>query len=74
MANVTSGHSVFDQASDRFTDKTVYSPVDGTKPSVKDRFRIGRSSTPDPQPYTTYFRDDERCDRWNKLEYTTGAR
>lgn len=48
MARVTSGHSVFDQASDRFTVKTGYSPVDGTKPWVKDRFRMGRSGTPDP--------------------------
>ena len=49
MARVTSGHSVFDQASDRFTVKTGYSPVDGTKPSVKDRFRMGRSGTPNPR-------------------------
>lgn len=49
MARVTSGHSVFDQASDRFTVKTGYSPVDGTKPWVKDRFRMGRSGTPDPE-------------------------
>jgi len=49
MARVTSGHSVIDRASDRFTDKTGCSPVDGTKPSVKDRFRMGRSGTPDPE-------------------------
>jgi len=48
MARVTSGHSVFDQASDRFMAKTGYSPVDGTKPSVKDRFRMLRSGAPDP--------------------------
>ena len=40
---------VSDHASDRFTAQTGYSPVDGTKPSVKDRFRMGRSGTPDPQ-------------------------
>ena len=49
MARVTSGHFVFDQASDRFTVKTGYSPVDGTKPSVKDRFHMGRSGSPDPK-------------------------
>jgi hypothetical protein len=49
MARVTSGHSVFDQASDRFMAKTGYSPVDGTKPSVKDRFRMLRSGAPDPK-------------------------
>lgn len=49
MAKVTSGHSVFDQASDCFTIKAGYSPVDGTKPSVKGRFRMGRSGTPDPE-------------------------
>jgi hypothetical protein len=48
MAGVASGHSVFDQASDRFTVKTGYSRVDGTETSVKDRFRMGRSGTPDP--------------------------
>lgn len=48
MERVTSGDAVFDQASERFIDKTGYSPVDGTKPSVKDRFRMGRSGTPDP--------------------------
>lgn len=48
MARVTSGHSVFDQASDRFTAPTGYSPEDGTKPSVKVRFSMWRSGTPDP--------------------------
>lgn len=47
MVRVTSGHSVFDQASDRYIFKTGYSPVGGAKPSVKDRFRMGRSGTPD---------------------------
>lgn len=37
-----------DHASDRFTAQTGYSPVDGTKPSVKYRFRMGRSGTTDP--------------------------
>lgn len=50
MARVTSGHSVLDQASDRVIVKTGYSSVDGTKPSVKDRFRMGRSGIPDPKP------------------------
>lgn len=49
MARVTSGHSVFDQARDRFIVKTGCSPVDGTKPSAMDRFRMGRSGTPDPK-------------------------
>ena len=48
IARVTSGHSVFEQANDRFTYKTGYLPVDGTKLSVKDRFRMGRSGTPYP--------------------------
>ena len=48
IARVTSGHSVFEQANDRFTYKTGYLPVDGSKPSVKDRFRMGRSGTPYP--------------------------
>lgn len=32
MARVTSGHSMFDYASDRFTFKTGYSSLDGTEP------------------------------------------
>ena len=40
--------ALFEQANDRFTYKTGYLPVDGTKLSVKDRFRMGRSGTPYP--------------------------
>ena len=47
MAGVASGHSVFNQASDHFTVNTGYSRVDGTETSVKDRFRMGRTDTPD---------------------------
>lgn len=48
MARVTSGHSAFDQAGDRFTSKTGYSQIAGTQPWVKDRCRVGRSNAPDP--------------------------
>lgn len=37
MGNV-SGLSVINRASDSFTVKTGYSQVDGTMPSLKDRF------------------------------------
>ena len=37
---------------DRFTTKTGYSQMDGIKPCVKDRFRIGRNGTPNSwQPF-----------------------
>lgn len=49
MARVTSGHSAFDQAGDRFTSKTGYSQIAGTQPWVKDRCRMGRSNAPDPK-------------------------
>lgn len=45
---VVSGHSAIDRASDRFPDKTGYSPLGGTKPWVKDWVRTERSGTPDP--------------------------
>jgi hypothetical protein len=40
---------VIDHAGDRFTTKTGYSQMDGIKSCVKDRFRMGRSGTPDPK-------------------------
>jgi len=36
---VASGHSAIDHASDRFTFKTRYSPLDGSKTWMKDQFR-----------------------------------
>lgn len=47
-ATVVSGHSAIDHASDRFPRRTGYSPLGGTKPWVKDRFRTVRSGTSDP--------------------------
>ena len=44
-----------DQASDRFTTKTGYSQMDGTKSCVKDWFRLGRSGTPDPLRSVTHI-------------------
>lgn len=46
---VVSGHSKTDHACDRFPDKTGYSPLGGTKPWVKDRFRTVRRGTSDPK-------------------------
>ena len=54
--------------------KTGYSPVDGTKPSVKDRFRMGRSGTPDPyaQVATMCRWSDADDDSQGKARVVTG--